>query len=223
MGLVEIQAKWFLKFEDMRRAERGDALAAPFFSYHSKAEPTSPLGPILLVGKATAKSWKLQEFQASEKCPISDRVKERLAATKGHLKEMGDRQPSAFWRFWKALHAFGSPVIWTNQAKIGMRIGNPKGGYFSAQADLAHETLRAEADEYNPSLVVIVGELGTNEIIHRTFGKRADWNEQTDELCWIEAKGQKPAVLWVDHPERKKRRRVELWLEKAGDLIGRRR
>jgi hypothetical protein len=219
MSLREIQFKWIDKFDEMRRTNIGDRLAAPFLSVPGERDGSISFGPILLVGKATAGCWKLNEFLLNSSGPVDKRVAERLEATREHLNSMKVHQPSAFWRFWKALGAISSPVIWTNQAKIGVTLGNPRGPCFTAQADLACETLQAEIDEYRPSLVVIAGELATNEIILRVLGKRPLWNEPTEELCWIDRNASRPTALWINHPERKPKRKVSCWLEKAQELI----
>jgi hypothetical protein len=220
MDLLEIQSKWIDKFYEMQKADRKRLLAAPFLSVPGEPGSSTQFGSILLVGKATAGPWCLDKFLSGASQSLEQQVENRRDVTKRHLEFMKDLQPSAFWRFWKALSAISSPVIWTNLAKIGVVHGNPSGAYLSAQQDLACETLRAEICEYNPSLVVIAGDFAKNQIVFPAFGvPRSEWHEPTEEFCWLDRTASRPAVLWTNHPERKPRARIRCWLEMAQKLV----
>lgn len=219
ISLRECQLEWIEKFDEMWSQDDDRELAAPFLSVGDHLGEPTGVGPILLVGKATDKDWQLNKFLSTSGRPLQERVDDRRAVTRNHLAYRHEHQSSAFWRFWKSLHDIGSPVIWTNLAKIGVIRGNPEHKHLAAQAELACRTLRAEIAEYLPSLVVIAGDYAKSEIVLPVFGKRSDWSESDDfEFCWIERIGSDPAVLWTDHPERKLKVRVQRWLKKAREL-----
>jgi hypothetical protein len=220
VSLLGFQSAWIGKFDEMQKVDDQQQLAAPFLSVPGGPDALAQFGPVMLVGKATAGCWKLDEFKLKANRPLDERVAERRCATEKHLELMRQHPSSAFWRFWTSLGALGSPVIWTNLAKIGVIKGNPWGSYLAAQAGLACATLRAEIDEYKPSLVLIAADYAKCEIIYPVFGERATWNERADhEFCWIDRKSSRPAVLWTDHPERKRKTRISRWLEKAQELV----
>jgi hypothetical protein len=220
MSFADCQRAWIGKFEEMRKADIDLELAAPFLSVLDGLQQPTGAGSVLLVGKATDKDWRLGDFLLASRRSTEERIQERRAATRDHLASERRRQTSAFWRFWRSLHEVGSPVIWTNLAKIGVTRGNPGHKHLTAQATLACQTLNAEVAEYRPSLIVIAGDYARFEIVHPVFGGRAAWREPDDfEFCWIERKGPAPAVLWTDHPERKLKARVERWLEKSAELV----
>jgi hypothetical protein len=222
MNLRKIQSKWISKFEEMQKSLDGTRLAAPFFSVPGRPGNRTKSGTILLVGKSTAGNWKLEQFQSLMNRPLSERLDERRAATKQHLDFMQEQRTSAFWRFWKSLGMIGSPVIWTNLAKIGLKVGNPMGPYLSMQRDLACETLTAELNEYKPSLVVIAADYAKCEVVFPVFGEQGAWKQRRDGVCWINGSAAKPAVLWTDHPQGKKREILRSWLEKAQELVSQR-
>jgi len=223
MGLKEIQTKWVEKFIEMRKTDEKGLLAAPFLSVPFESDFAGKLGTILLVGKATAGPWFLDDFLAklNSSSGFSDVAEERRSVTLEHLKSRKEkvRSPSAFWRFWESLGEVGSPVIWTNLAKIGVIQGNPNPAQLDAQAELACETLKAEIDEYKPALVVIASDYAKEQIIYPVFGERSRWHEHDDGVCWIDRTDSYPAILWTDHPERKKKTDLFSWLKKAREII----
>jgi hypothetical protein len=217
--LSECQRRWIKKFDEMQNLDADLELAAPFLSVADSLDDPTGAGPILLVGKATDKDWRRKQFLSAAGSSTEERVGERRKATRDHLDYVRQRQFSAFWRFWKRLSNIGSPVIWTNLAKIGVLHGNPGHKYLTAQQELARITLRAEISEYRPVLVVITGDYAKSAVVLPVFGDRPCWKEHPDyEFCWIERTVSKPAVLWTDHPERKLRFRVQRWLDKAREL-----
>lgn len=219
-SLGECQLEWVGKFDEMWRHDTDRELAGPFLSVGDPFGYRSGSGPILLVGKATDKDWERQKFLSTSKLSAPKRVDERRKVTRDHLHNMRERPSSAFWRFWKDLHAIGAPVIWTNLAKIGVVVGNPGHKHLTSQAELARKTLKAEIAEYHPSIVIIAGDYAKCEIVLPVFGERTAWCEPSDyEFCWIERTSLLPAVLWTDHPERKRKARVRCWLRKAEELV----
>jgi hypothetical protein len=218
-SLRECQLEWIEKFDEMWLHDRDRELAGPFLSVGDHLRYRSGSGPILLVGKATDKDWKREEFLSASKWSAPKRVDERRSVTRAHLDSMRERPSSAFWRFWRDLYGIGVPVIWTNLAKIGVVVGNPGHRYLISQVELARKTLREEIAEYHPSIVVITGDYAKCEIVLPVFGERAAWHEPDDhEFCWIDRTPSFPAVLWTDHPERKLKERVQCWFKKASNL-----
>lgn len=217
MTVFRCQWMWLSKYAEMRRDFGPDKLAGPFFSDWTDQGREQP---ILLLGKATAGDWHLAEFEAARVSDPVERVYERRKRSREHLKAMAEKPSSAFWRFWTGLRALGRPVIWSNLAKIGVQRGNPTGGYLQAQRALAVETLRDEITEYSPALIVIACDYA-KDILQPALGtSRSDWEERSDnEFCWIDRDRHGWAALWTDHPERKSRERLELWLEKAHGLL----
>ena len=216
MSLLELQSRWIEKFYEIRsRFSDTPALAAPFLSVNDPQDEPAGLGSILLVGKATAGNWGLDHFLSMEGQSFEQRADERRAATLGHLSNRRDHSTSAFWRFWKTLHEIGSPVVWTNLVKIGVQRGNPDRKYIEAQSSLACATLKAEIDEYKPSLVVIAADYAKEQITYPVFGERAKWTERDDGVCWIDRTPSSPAILWTDHPQIKGKEILGSWLERA--------
>jgi hypothetical protein len=172
-----------------------------------------------LVGKATAGGWCKDEFLAKFNRPLGERMQERSDATRRHLERMHVCPSSAFWRFWTALSKFSPSVVWTNLAKIGVVGGNPSGACLKMQSELAIETLKAEIGEYRPQLIVVAGEYARDEILYPIWPKDKWEGARHPEYCWIKGTNLRPSVLWVDHPERKRKERTKLWLEKAHELL----
>lgn len=207
-------------FFEMRRSNARDSLAAPFVSSADSPPTGGALGTILLVGKATAGNWKIEDFEPDRDCPCSKRVEERRNAARSFLRAMHDRPKSAFWRFWRGLGAIGSPVIWTNLVKIGVKSGNPQGCHLEMQAELAVKTLKAEITEYDPSLVVLAtSDYAKDQIVYRVWPQKTWTISSFDGTCWIRGKGRKPSVLWTDHPQGKTPNRLAYWLKTANLLI----
>jgi len=218
--LREIQPKWIQKFYEIRQ-EFGDSppLAAPFLSVSDPRDEPTGIGPILMIGKATAGDWGLDPFLLNEGQSFERQADERRAATLKHLSYRRNHQTSAFWRFWKTLHEIGSPVVWTNLVKIGVKHGNPGRKYIKAQSCLACATLRAEVDEYKPSLIVIAADYAKEQITYPVFGDRPNWKEPPGyEFCWIERSASSPAILWTDHPQMKGKVALSSWMKKAREL-----
>jgi hypothetical protein len=117
-------------------------------------------------------------------------------------------------------------VIWTNVAKIGSEIGNPRGWLLSKQADLAERTLRTEVEAYRPKITIFV--TGTNEvldgIISRALGvSNGDWkrSEKIDRealvpnVWWTE---HPPIAIWTRHPQGASARETGYWIRKIREL-----
>lgn len=219
MKLRTIQEKWFGKFYDILKVVEPDRLAAPFFSVREYGSDLTSRRGILLVGKATAGAWCKDEFLAKSNRPLGERLQERCTATLRHLEKMHIPPSSAFWRFWTGLCQLSPSVVWTNLAKIGVVGGNPSGVCLEMQSQLAIETLQAEIEVYDPQLIVIAGEYAKCEILYPIWPKDTWEGARHPEYCWIKGTHLRPSVLWVDHPERKRKERISLWLEKARELL----
>jgi hypothetical protein len=201
----------------MSRNDPLKRLAAPFLSASQEVTAAGRRGSILLVGKATDKDWKMDSFVA---CAREKQLEERRRASRGFLAEMSQKPKSEFWRFLQHLGEIGLPVIWTNLVKIGVISGNPRGWYLEAQHELAVNTLRAEIAEYKPALVVLVtSDFAKDQIIYRIWPKKTWRISGYDGTCWIKKDGNKPPVLWTDHPQGKAPERSAYWLKKANWLL----
>ena len=101
--------------------------AAPFFSAASNIRCGSR---ILLVGKATAKSWHPANYRRALRGSPESAIRERLNRNRKFVRHGGNGGP--FWkRFGRLTELNGElgtdSVIWTNVAKIGSETGNPRG------------------------------------------------------------------------------------------------
>ncbi len=220
MDLQSCQSECVELFFKMRKDNVRELLAAPFLSIAESPPTAGVLGTILLVGKSTAGKWKIEDFEPDIDSPRSERVEERCSTTRAFLSVMHDKPNSAFWRFWRDLGMIGSPVIWTNLAKIGVASRNPQGCYLEEQAELAVRTLKAEIAEYKPSLVVLVtSDYAKEQIVYPIWSQRTWTISGFDGTCWIRGKGRAPSVLWTDHPQGKSPERLAYWLKKANWLI----
>ncbi|MGA3332663.1 MAG: hypothetical protein ABSC62_00720 [Terracidiphilus sp.] len=221
MGLQDCQRECIELFFKMRKNGACEQLAAPFLSTAESPATFGGRGAILLVGKATKGKWKIEDFKPDADCPCLERVQERILTARTFVGEMCSRPKSAFWRFWRDLGSIGSPVIWTNLAKIGVDSGNPQGSFLEEQSGLAVRTLRAEIAEYNPSLVVLVtSDYAKDEIVYRIWPQH-DWtiSKLDGSTCWIAGKDGEPPVLWTNHPQGKKRDQLNYWLTMANSLF----
>ena len=233
--LESLEAEWLVLFETMQSSPetygiRAGALAAPFLSASStNYRPESP-GTVLLVGKATAGRNTLGGAAVRDTYNV-ETVKLRTLAVIEEvlLKEYG----SSWWRFARRLSenvarataqecSPFSNLVWTNLIKIGVVSGNPSAAYIRPQAELAENTLLAEAAFYRPALMV----LSTGfyrfglmcRILRRLVGdapnteaqKRGWWTHAGDEG--------RPAILWTGHPQAKRTAITEEWLAQAYSL-----
>jgi hypothetical protein len=223
MGLRQLQLKWFDKFDEMSEIVSEDCLAAPFVSVPDKSVGPVRCGSILLVGKATDKCWRKDAFLQSRGRPPEKRLEERQDASKAHLAEMLTKPNSSFWYFWNQLRdELKVPVIWTNLAKLGVMEGNPAGKRLMLQKDLAKDTLKAEIEEYKPSMVFLVsGTYAEKPIVFPVFGPSDQW-EKPGDYWWQQRTEEMPPVLWTYHPQGRhgrKEQRAE-WIGQARRLLG---
>ena len=224
MSISALQTEWIQLYDELDKAFPGDALAAPFLSAQDATEGAQKR-QILLVGKATAEGWGKEPFDLMKNEPLMERLEERRRFTSEHLefRRNRDRNPPAFWRCWHRLGLISPPVmpvIWTNLAKIGVDSGNPSQRLIERQSALAQRTLWAEMEEYKPALVVLVtNKFAADEIAHPVFGDRDSWEQPTDSMWFKRATQTDPAMLWVDHPQMKRKDEVDLWLKVAQELI----
>jgi hypothetical protein len=200
--------------------------AAPFFSAASEVKCRSR---ILLVGKATAGGWWAEDYQCcfrkSKHAVIHDRLNHNL----DFVRHGGNGGP--FWKFFERLANINQKfardsVVWSNVAKIGSLVGNPRGLLLSVQADLAERTMLAELEEYSPKIVIFVtgSDKGLDRIITRTLGvpedswissERKDRNAKVSNVWWTE---NKPPAVWTRHPQGAKALEIEYWVKKLREL-----
>jgi hypothetical protein len=204
------------------------APAAPFLSAVSNISCKSR---ILLVGKATAKSWWPEAYRRALRNSPDEAISERSGRNREFVQNGGNG--GSFWKFFGRLADLDpdsgqDSVIWTNVAKIGSEIGNPRGLLLSAQADLAERTLRAEIKDYSPVLTVFVAgsDKDMSRIINRALGiSDGEWIKSEErepeakvpDVWWRE---QQPTALWTAHPQGASSDETEYWIKKVRDLTG---
>lgn len=233
MSLKSLWSEWLNLWAEMESWELSHiTVSAPFFSVPPNAGSASKRPVILYVGKATHKDWWLWRFLDTRFQPAKERIDERFETTREFLDKHLEFQTSAFWKLYRRVGVVtGGLVVWTNVAKIGVRRPrgetrsiNPWGKFKERQEDLALRTLCAEITEYKPELVVML-----------TRGDRAydfaaelfrGWGQPRQEvydggaLEFLMPSDLHPAVLFVGHPERKRRSELDLWVAKAAELLG---
>jgi len=227
MSLAALQTEWIRLHDELSKAFPSDALAAPFLSVQTDASVDALKRPILLVGKATHKGWRLDKFLQTKDKPVTARIAERKEATSDFLSKHAGTDRSFFWKFYRDLKTIRSFVIWTNLAKIGVyrpegdnRSKNPEGDFLTCQKELAKETLHAEMEEYKPALVVLVtSTYAAEEIAHPVFGAKNIWKTPDDSIWWQRRTQTQPPILWVDHPGFKPKKERDRWIKKAQELI----
>ena len=236
--LKELEGVWLELFADMKRSPDrygidAKQLAAPFLSCSSLAYTSGTQGTVMLVGKATLGMNTLGSNPVQETYSI-DAIKSRREAVIEEVILKGEHSP--FMRFAESLsnviltetgknfETFEN-LIWTNIAKIGVILENPSGKYFSAQMELAVETLAAEIDYYKPSLVVTstawFGYGPLRRAIPEMWDDHPNHSDRKDEKqdWWVyPAKGERPAFLWTKHPQAKATATLDIWLEEAQRL-----
>ncbi len=200
MSLRGCQSECVELFYAMRRNYPQMRFAAPFLSAPSPFTATNGGRSILLVGKATDGDWKMKDFEA---CARNKQIEKRRRVARSFIAEMSQKPKSEFWRFFQDLQKIGLPVIWSNLVKIGIKGGNPRGTDLNLQKELAQRTLRAEIDEYKPSLVFLVsGEYAVKEIVSPVFEKSGRWTKPKGKNYWWRNRTEEmPPVLWTYHPQ----------------------
>ncbi|MGD0191681.1 MAG: hypothetical protein ABSD74_13150 [Rhizomicrobium sp.] len=226
MSLIQIQSRWVQLFQlmDSDPSLTNSRLAGPFVSVPPAAWDASRKN-VLYVGKATHKDWFKEKFVRS---PVLETCR---SSTVEFLQEVYDgNENRAFWRFARRLSEIASGtdqanlqnLVWSNIAKVGVTSGNPTGRYLAYQHELAVETLRAEIDEYRPSLVVFVTSSYAEEVIRDLVDDDdATWQKKEDaDLPWYRrAQAGLPSMLWLHHPQRKPLATLDVWLSVAKGLL----
>ena len=185
----------------------------------------------MLVGRATSGPYDMGGFQSQLEKSEADALVGRKALNRQLVQTI--KKSSAFWKaFRKGSDCCGTVdsfqnAVWTNLAKIGY--GTPKkdvkdnGALFRGQKDIAERTLRAELEEFNPTIVhFAVGILG-GECIYRATGTvRRDWetlaNESPLNDVWFLNSGHLRAI-WTRHPNFAPKELVDAWTAKLQELI----
>jgi hypothetical protein len=231
MSLKQLQEQWLTKWDEMHStiAWPHITLAAPFFSVHPDLGRVRSRPTILMVGKATHRSWYMDTFDGAKNKPISERIEEREDATRDFLEYHANRRRSLFWVLFRSL-AMDASVIWTNTAKIGVcrppdesKSINPWGPFLKAQEKLAENTLLAELQEYKPDLVFIVtGNDELNCIVDAVFEPKDRWKKGSavgKPFWFLRPSGGLPPVLHTGHPGFKTAIERNAWVDKAKELL----
>jgi hypothetical protein len=195
----------WLTLHERLSAVRSERLAGLFPGYKPDGYEEHKT-EILYVGKATAGPF----VDESSSSPGRDLEQQRAFAKVCFYLTQG-----GFWNFAERLcTALGcdnrSNLVWSNLCKIGTDLGNPSDELVGLQQELGITTLRAEIDEYNPSIVVFVSGQFAQKILLGAIDDPTDgsWNkseeegpEQVKDVWWRKATATTPAVLWMRHPQ----------------------
>ncbi len=205
-------AEWQDKHARLSRQPRyRGKLADVFLSSAEDEYWADGVARVLYVGKATAG-------------PYSPHISQNLYRGCNH---------SAFWTLARNIGKELNPdmhdgldaVAWSNLLKIGVISGNPKGKLVEDQYELAVKTLKAEIKHFNPALLVCVAanylddilyealelKRGSDGFIEEPVGSRYLYSRERTEAL--------PAVLWLEHPERKRKEYVVAVLQRASSLV----
>jgi hypothetical protein len=219
MKLSEFQYEWVKLFNELSRENK--RLSFPFLSSAPKNYESGKSHSILYVGKSTDGPWNDEK----QNCQTPNQFR---AIPQNFMKDIAGKEgPYAFWRFARRLGGFCSPaspyqnLVWTNLAKIGVLKGTPNEKVFRAQEDLAIATLKSEIETYQPALVVFVtGDYHPNAIYEVT-GSSQEWQRGLENtgLWWRAATKKTPALIWTYHPQGKTNAILQVWAEKARELL----
>ncbi len=202
------------------------ALAAPFWSQADASYRSFKLR-FMLVGRATSGPYDTDEFLSQLKKSPVDALSERKNLNCQLVKTIKKRSP--FWRaFVAGSKSCGETkqfenAVWTNLAKIGFVDKDVDNDLFHSQEELAENTLRAELEEYNPTVVhFAVNTLGGQCILRATATKEKDWTPLAKEgplnNIWFLNSGKLKAI-WTRHPNRARRELVQAWTAKLQELV----
>jgi hypothetical protein len=217
--LRALYEEWLALHDHMKATLNPEKVASLFLPPLPEYVPRAP-DSILYVGKATAGGW----YETA-----GGSVNERQACTRNFIElvRMGGYH-SDCWSFAKRLSVqhreegmplFGN-LVWSNLCKIGVAKGNPAGAYLGTQFDLATETLREEITAYRPTLVVFTSSTYAPNIIYRATGYSASGWITRPSGSWVRpASSEMPAMLWIDHPQGKRREKPDGWVEDSRSLL----
>lgn len=196
-------------------------LAAPFWSAADKSY-LNFTKRFMLVGRATAKDYGLEVFANELAKSFGAALEERKQRNRDLVADIPKR--SAFWKtFAKGSRLCGSTAsfenaVWTNLGKIGFSKRDIDDQLFSCQEKLAGQTLQAELQDYDPTIVhFAVGKLGGRCIYQVTGSSECDWEKEED--VWVLDTGHRK-FLWTRHPNRAPRAETGVWEAKLLRLIG---
>jgi hypothetical protein len=203
-----------------------EMLAAPFWSAADASYRSFKLR-FMLVGRATSGDYDEREFISQLKNSSAEALIGRKELNRRLVETISKKSP--FWRAFVSgskscgeTKAFENSV-WTNLAKIGFANKDVDDDLFHRQEQLAENTLRAELDEYNPTVVhFAVGKLGGQCILRATGTKDKDWdrlaNDGPKNDIWFLNSGKFKAV-WTRHPNWATKELVQAWTAKLQELI----
>jgi hypothetical protein len=238
-AILRLQEEAYLRLFDRLVAE-GRAVDPLFFAAVGK-HYTEAHRRILLIGKATA-GWHHEGCAATLRSS-NYRRQERHSCSDKFLD--GGGIPSAFWRLAKNLNEIApgrarTPnidideasyslglIAWSNLFKIAAQGKNPTPSLQSKQHEEALALLRAELTAFRPHLVVFVTEPFGDDLVYEALvmskGPRDGLSEGTDGQRAFyyrhRMEANSPAILWVQHPEGQPSASVEIWLDKAKELL----
>jgi hypothetical protein len=162
---------------------------------------------LLIVGQAT--------YDYSQ--PELESYDGAFAANVGVIRD----RDTAFWRFiWNvtegALRHRGLPcereaametVGWSNLAKIGAVVGNPRRRSVKKQAALCVEAVRAEIAHWRPhATVFLTSDFARDDVLMPSFGASSWTEHQTTDHVWFKEDVETGCpLIWTLHPDRKSR------------------
>lgn len=202
-----------------------EKLAAPFWSAADESYRSFNLR-FMLVGRATRSDYDELEFLSQLRKSSAEALMGRKTLNRQIVETIKKTAP--FWRAFVAgskscgeTKAFENSV-WTNLSKIGFANRDVDDDLFG-QEEIAESTLRAELEEYNPTVVhFAVGKLGGECILRSTGTKDKDWTRLADDGpkndIWFINSGKLKAV-WTRHPNFAKKELVQAWTTKLQELI----
>jgi hypothetical protein len=207
-----------------------EPLAAPFWSAADESY-RSFKSRFMLVGRATSGCYDAAESDSQLMVSPRDALTERKALNRHIVKNKTIGRKSSFWhafvtgsRYCGETETFEN-AVWSNLTKIGFTNRDVDNDLFHSQEELAENTLRAELEEYKPTIVhFAVNTLGGQCILRATATKKEDWTPLsvsiTDPLnsIWFLNSGKLKAI-WTRHPNRARRELVQAWSNKLQELV----
>jgi len=143
------------------------------------------------------------------------------------------RRTAGFWSFAREISGITMEecadlgnLAWSNLCKIGVRNGNPDDTLAERQRELAVKTLQLEMEFLQPTLIVCVAEGFQDHFVYEALGVTQDlddgfrWRQAGRySIYFREAQDGWPPIMWMKHPERKKRIYLDEALSIAEALI----
>jgi hypothetical protein len=153
-------------------------------------------------------------------------------ATRGHIShaKLGKyfNGPSMFWTFARQISKLADPkckdlsnVAWSNLFKQGVTQGNPRQKFAGQQKPAAIEQLRKEAKDLKPSLIVLVNAYYYEDVSRSAFYMPEGSEKACGSELWFRPRFRGIApILWMCHPQFKKRAYLEAALSVIESELG---